>query len=188
MAGVLLAGRPRYAKTFDAKADTNAWLSNAETDINRSGWIDPNAGRVTFKEYAEEWRANQIQQRPGTKAQIETHLRRHVYPFIGDRPLAKFKPSHIQTWVKVLHEGTEDRKPLAPATIEVIYSWVSTIFEDGGYGSRPCRQSVPEHQPPASSARPHRAVVRREGGGLIEAVPDQYRALVVLGAGTGLRL
>jgi len=108
--------------TFMAKADANAYLANVETDLGRGEWIDPNAGKVTFRQYAERWRANQIHHRGGAASQIETNLRRHVYPFFGDRSLQAIRPSDIQAWVKVLSEGNQSRKALAPATVEVVFA------------------------------------------------------------------
>ena len=68
-------------------------------------WIDPEAGKVSFKDYAAQWRASQTH-RPSTAAQIETNLRRHVYPQIGDRPLVSIRRSEIQALVKDL--STDD--------------------------------------------------------------------------------
>ncbi|MGO8859852.1 MAG: hypothetical protein ACLQRH_03650 [Acidimicrobiales bacterium] len=61
------------------------------------------AGRSTFGNvrkppsgrYAEQWRAGQTH-RPSTAVNIETNLRRHVYPQIGNRSLASIRRSEIQ--------------------------------------------------------------------------------------------
>jgi integrase len=169
------------------KADALAWLSVTETDILRGGWIDPNAGKVTFKDYAERWRAIQVHRR-GTASQIETNLRRHVYPRLGGRPIGSIRPSEIQAAVKAMTTGEGGLKPLAPATVEVIYQWTATVFKaavnDRVVASSPCRGiRLPEVFETAVVPLPMETVKQ-----LIDAVRPRYRALIVLGAGTGVRL
>ena len=75
-------------------------------------YVNPKAGQVTFRDYAERWRAIQVQ-RPSSRAHVETMLRRHAYPALGDRRLSSVMPSEIQAWVKGLE--------LAPATVGVLH-------------------------------------------------------------------
>src|SRR3954470_1293954 len=35
------------------------WLAQIEADMSRGQYVDPNAGRVTFRQYAEKWLAAQ---------------------------------------------------------------------------------------------------------------------------------
>jgi integrase len=168
-------------KTFRVKADAERWLDTQGADIARGQWIDPSAGKVTFRAYAEQWRTVQVH-RPTTASQIETHLRRHVYPRIGDRPIGGILRSDVQSLVKVLSDG------LAPATVEVIYAWVSSIFKsaaaDRVIGVTPCRGiKLP------TVARTKVAPLEAETVAQVaQAVPERYRALIILGAGTGLRI
>jgi Phage integrase, N-terminal SAM-like domain len=62
-------------------------------------YVDPAAGRVTLRTYAEQWRKMQVH-RVSTAAQVETNLRRHVYPTFGDRALGSVRPSELQAWVR----------------------------------------------------------------------------------------
>jgi hypothetical protein len=114
--------------TFKTNADAQAWLSVTEADILRGAWIDPKLGKVTFKHYAEQWRAGQVHRR-GTALQVETNLRRHVYPRLGDQRITSIRPSDVQGLVKAMAIGGNDQRALAPATVEVVYGWVSTIFK-----------------------------------------------------------
>ncbi|WP_041298010.1 hypothetical protein [Ilumatobacter coccineus] len=41
--------------TFAAKTDARRWLSTVEADIVRGDWVDPDAGKITFGEYANWW-------------------------------------------------------------------------------------------------------------------------------------
>ena len=175
------------SKTFKRKVDAEQHLTSVEHSKLTGAYVDPRAGRVTFKSFAEQWRTAQVH-RPGTASQIETNLRRHVYPRIGDRPIGAIRPSEIQSLVKWLSSDTEGHKALAPATVEVTYTWVATIFKaavlDMMIPKTPCQQiKLP--------AVEHKRVVPltvETVEQLIEAVPDRYRALIVLGAGTGVRI
>jgi len=74
----------------------------------RSEHVDPRAGRVTFKTYAEDWRKSQVH-RPTSALTIESTLRKHAYPTLGDRPLSTIEPSTIHAWVKEARLGHAKR-------------------------------------------------------------------------------
>lgn len=174
--------------TFSTKGDADAWLARQQTDIRGGAWVDPDAGRISFRQYAEQWRAAQVHHRPATAAQIETHLRRHVYPGLGDRPLASIRPSDVRGLIQALSTSDSDRRGLAPATVEVVYSWVASIFKaavnDRVIATSPCRGiSRPTvYKERVQPLRPETVEA------LTRAVPDRYRAIVLLGAGTGVRI
>nr|WP_308313106.1 hypothetical protein [Streptomyces sp. ISL-1] len=48
-------GRRRAPDTFETKSDAEVWLSQAEADLTRGDWRDPDAGAVNFKKYAVKW-------------------------------------------------------------------------------------------------------------------------------------
>jgi integrase len=173
------AGRQRH-KAFDRKADAERFLAQVTADLARGTYFDPRAGRVLFRTYAEQWRAAQVH-RTTTAAQVETHMRRHVYPTFGDRSLASVRPSEVQAWVR----GLEER--LAPSTIEVVYSFVAGVFRaavrDRLILSTPC-VGIRLPKPEPKRVEPQ-ATERVEA--LIAAMPGRYQALVIVGAGTGLR-
>jgi integrase len=114
------------------------------------------------------------------KPPVETHLRRHVYPTFGDRSLASVRPSEVQAWVRGL-EGH-----LAPSTIEVVYSFLAGVFRavrDRLIVATPCVDvRLPTREP--KRVEP---LATEQVEALIAAMPDRYRVLVVLAAGTGLR-
>ena len=99
------------------------------------GYVAPEAGRRTFRDHAEAWKAVQVH-RQSTVLHVETMLRLHAYPTFGDRALSSVRPSEIQAWVR----GISDT--LAPATVEVAYRYVAAIFRaavaDRVIASSPC--------------------------------------------------
>ena len=172
-------GRER-TRTFAKKVDAERWLRQQGSARDRGAWVDPRSGRTTFGVYAKRWQAVQIH-RPQTVARVDSNLRCHVYPFFEDRPLTSISATEIQGWVRGLSST------LAPASVEVCYRYVSSIFRsavrDRLIDSSPCdRIRLPKKE--------RRVIVPPEVEhfeALVAAMPDRYRALVVFAAGTGLR-
>ena len=114
------AGKSR-SKVFDRKIDAQRHLTGVEHSMLTGAYTDPSAGKVTFRTFAEQWRAMQVH-RLGTATAVEQQLRLHVYPQIGDRPIGAIRPGEIQAMVQRLGDS------LAPSTVEVIYGRVVAVF------------------------------------------------------------
>lgn len=172
-------GRQRR-KTFRRRVDAERFVSMVEADVLRGTYIDPDAGRITFKRYAEEWLAAQTHQAT-TREQLELRLRLHVYPVLGPKTLGQIKPSTIQAWLRGLSG--------APNTRRTILANVSTIFsaavDDERIPKNPCKAG--------SVTRPKREVSKLvpwsvdRVGAVRAALPEQYRVALDLAAGLGLR-
>jgi integrase len=173
-------GRER-AKHFDRKTDAERWLTSVEHSKMSGAYVDPSAGRVSFRSYAEEWRRTRVN-RPNTAISIEQQLRLHVYPVIGDRPLGAIRPTEVQALVRRLGEQ------LAPSTVAVVFGRVVAVFRAAVHDriivSSPCVDiRLPASAPPATL----QVLESEQVLSLAEAMPCHYRALVLTGAGTGLR-
>ena len=169
-----------HTRHFRRKIDGQQWLDSITAALQTGTYTDPKSSRITFGDYTERWRSAQVH-RATTAAQVETNLRRHVLPFFGDRALGSIRRSEVQSWVK----GRS--AVLAPATVEVVYRYVATIFraavEDRVIPSSPCsRITLPRREQRRAEPLGTDAVLA-----LVEAMPARYAALVVLAAGTGLR-
>ena len=175
-----VAGGTQKYRTFRRKVDAQRWLDEVTASIMTGQYVDPGAGRITVREYAEQWRATQVH-REGTVVKIEGILNRHVYPVLGDRQISSVLPTDVQSLVKRLS------LTLSPATVGVAHRVLSTIFKsavaDRRLASSPCVGTrLPKVEKykvePISTAQ-----VRV----LVEAMPERYRALVLLSVGTGMR-
>lgn len=187
--GVGLQWRARYrltpqgkqtTKGFARKVDAQRWLDEVTTSVVVGQYVQPGAGKVTFRAYAETWRDNQVH-RPSTADQVKRHLALHVYPAIGDMALESILQSDVRALVKRMSVT------LAPATVQVVYRHVSAIFksavQDRKIIASPCvKIALPEK--PKTKVQPVSTEVVHA---LRDAMPERYRALVVLAAGTGLR-
>ncbi len=180
--------RKEHAKHFERKVDAQRWLNEITASVVTGSYVDPKAGRMTFREYAETWRLMQVH-RPSSQAHYEHILKRHAYPTLGSKPLTSILPSDIQAWVKRL--GAEDkaakRKALAPSTIGVLHSVVSSVLKsavrDRRLASNPCAGT----RLPKADKKQVVPMTTEQVAAITEAMPDRLRAIVTLAAGTGMR-
>ncbi|MDH2416179.1 site-specific integrase [Nocardioides sp. CER19] len=177
-----------HSRHFKRKVDAQRWVDEVTASIVTGQYVDPNAGRVLFRDYAELWREAQVH-RPSSHDHVEGMLRRHAYPFFGDRHISSILPSEIQAWVKRLASGdrTTKRVPLAPTTVGVVHGIVSQIFRaavrDRKLLANPCEGT----RLPRAEKRRVIPVTTTQVEKLREGMPDELKALVVFAAGTGLR-
>lgn len=136
---------------------------------------------MLFRDYAARWLDAQTFDRSSRDA-TELRLRPHVVPVLGEWPLARVKPSTIQSWLRTI-DG------MASTTQSVIFSNVATIFaaavDDEPIVKNPCvarsvrRLKIDRHKVVPWSMDQVVAMA--------DALPDRCRIVVFLGAGLGLR-
>ncbi|QFQ98364.1 site-specific integrase [Streptomyces phaeolivaceus] len=159
------------------------WLSNISADVARGQYIDPNAAKTSFQDFAEKWLESQSGD-PNTRASMQSQLKLHAFPRIGARPLGGFQPSHIREFVTQL-----EASGMSGSYARVIFSNVRAILsaavEDGYLPRNPCNSRTVTL--PEMGARrvvpwlPERVFAMR--GALVE----RFRPMVDVGAGCGLR-
>ena len=174
------ANGEQHARHFDRRRDAEQFLAQVSSDLLRGEYVDPSRGRITLADYVEQWRRGQVH-RATTAEQVDGHLRNHILPAFGTRPMASVLPTEVQRWVKALSEK------LAPATVEVVYRYFAAIFrcavDDRIISSSPCRNIRLPKAPPRLISPPSVDEVRA----LADAMPKHLRALVLFAAGTGAR-
>jgi hypothetical protein len=79
------------------KTDAERWLALMEAEIVRGDWIDPDAGRVSFGNYAGTW----IGERAGLRAKtVELYrylLRQHLASTFGPMAVADITEQRVRT-------------------------------------------------------------------------------------------
>lgn len=174
-------GRERN-QDFERKQDAERFLAAMTADILRGSYVDPHAGRVTFRAFAERWLEAQTFTET-TREATELRIRLHAIAHFGDHEMRSIRPSVIQAWLRRLQQD------LAPTYVRVVFANVSAVFraavDDGVIASNPCK---------AASVRLPKRDVRRiepwtveQVQPVIEALPERYRATAVVAAGCGLR-
>jgi hypothetical protein len=174
--------------TSPARSNGQRWIDKVTASVVTGSYVDPKVGRVTVREYAEQWRSAQVH-REGTVVQVEGILRRHVYPVLGDRPIASVLPSDVKALVKRLsttpNEGS--RRPLSPATVGVAHRVLSAIFKsavaDRRLSSSPCVGT----RLPKVEKRKVMPISTDQVQSPVVAMPERYRALVLLAVGSEMR-
>ncbi len=176
--------RKQRKKSFPREGEAKKFAASVETDKARGQYVDDRAGKVTFKEYAQEWLARQGFGE-STRQAVELRLRNHAYPVLGHLALSSVQPETLQRWLRTL-------APLAASYRRVIAVNVSSVFADAVDNSKLPRspfdaQSVRKARPKVGKGK---KVVPWEPETVLavrEALPERWRIAVTLAAGLGLR-
>lgn len=172
-------GRQRR-KTFRRKAEAVAFRNTVEADKLRGTYLDVDAGKVSFRAYADEWLESRTFS-PLTYEATELRLRLHVFPTLGHLELRQIKPSTIQKLLRSMEMAETYRR--------VIFSNVSAIFsaavDDDLIAKNPCKANSVTR--PATSRRKVVPWPTEWVSSMHDALPPQYRIAVTLGSGLGLR-
>ena len=122
--------------TFPTKADARAFLAGVETDLKRGSYVDPQAGRITFSEYAGWW-IEQRPLRPRTRETYDSQLK-HLLATFGPAQLNAISSADVRAW-----HGRLSQTTLHPNTVSKIYRLLRTILttavDDGLLPSNPAR-------------------------------------------------
>jgi len=177
-------GRERSQSFPDReKRRAEAFLSTVEADMLRGSYVDPRAGRMTFREYVERWLGSQTFDE-STREATETRLRVHLLPIFGQRSLASIAPSDVRAWDRDLQ-----RANVAQTYRRVLFATLSAIMaaavDDERIAKNPCRATsvkAPRVDPRKITPWTWEQVAAVRG-----ALPVKARGTVDVGAGCGLR-
>lgn len=169
---------------FERKADAQRWLDEVTASMVTGQYVDPRAGKVTLRDYAAEWQDHQVGGE-GSARIVDNALRLHILPQLGDRAIGAFRRTYVQGFIKRL----EDRG-LSAGHIANIYDVLRRVFAAAvldkviAETQNPCvKVSLPGDERGQVAAPAVEHVTE-----LATTVPARYRALVVLLAGSGLRI
>lgn len=177
-------GKPK-TEAFEKQADATAFDLSVRSSVNRGDYVDPDAGTVTLRAYAERWLTGRAVA-PSTREGMKIRFRNHIYPTLGDKKLREIatEPTAIREWHKKLIA-----KGLSRGYVETIYKNLSSVLtaalEDKRIVSNPCRlKSVKPPRPEKRKVIPweqSRVLAVRDG------LPPRYQATLDSGAGAGMR-
>jgi integrase len=174
-------------ETFATRTAASVWLTMKEAEIRRGDWLDPDAGKLKFGQYADTW-VNDHVLKPRTEELYRGLLKNHLQPTFGNADLADIREGDIRRWRKErLNTGPKAKRPFGPVTVakayRLLHAIMATAVEDGRIRHNPChiKGAGQEH----SDERP--VVPLGTLVDLLDAVPDRYRALVLLATFANLR-
>jgi integrase len=172
------------SKTFDRRTDAARWRREGLAARDRGEYVDPKAGRVTVREFGEQWRTSQLHHRPATVQHVETVLRRHVYPYIGDKPLNRVLRTDIEALVKRWVADGAAPRTVGDSRFPSVQSLFGAAVKSDVIRKSPCvGVKLPEIV--AAKIVP---LTAEQVETLATAIDPRLQALVLLGYGCGTRV
>ncbi|GGJ93884.1 putative prophage phiRv2 integrase [Pilimelia anulata] len=169
-------------QTFESEKKAAKWLTLVEAEVIRGEWVAPEAGSILLDEYAPRWIAER-KLSPRTRENYEDLYRLNIAAYLGNLALGAIRPATIRSWRKrILDDGRPE--PQAVKAYCVLRAVLNTALkEDGIIRDNPCRiRGYDRYHTPE---RPTVGIVKVYE--LAGAMPDRFRALVLLAALSGLR-
>jgi hypothetical protein len=179
--------RHNAPRTFDARIDAEAWLSDERRLLTAGTWTSPSdraAGVVrrqvlTLDTYAATWLAD----RPLKPRTVEHYasLIRHQLAPLADRPVASLGPAEIRAW----HAALDSTKPTLRAhAYSLLRAILTTAVHDGLLPSNPCHIRGAGNAKRVHKIQP---ATLAELEALVTAMPVRYRTMTLMAAWCGLR-
>jgi len=159
------------------------FLRDVESDLRQGSYINPDAGRITFKSYAEKWLDGQTFDET-TREITERRMNSQVFPYFEQKVLSDIRPTDIRGWIRWMQQAKK-----ASSYQSVCFAHVSAIFtaavDDKLIISNPCQvRSVRRPKPDERKVVPWSRVFVKK---MHLAMPDRYKLVVPIGAGCGPR-
>jgi integrase len=176
------AGRHVSAGTHATKADADAALADAVADQGRGRWVAPDQGRTPLGDYLESWIAEHPGLAVSTRDRYRSAVRIHIAPHLGAASVAEVTTASVRRWhARLCREASW---ATAAKAYRVLSAAMNTAVADGLVAANPCQvkgagQERSVERPIATTA---------EVAALAEAMPQRWRALVLVAAWCGLRL
>lgn len=108
-----------HARHFARKIDAQRWLDGETVKLRTGRWVDPSAGRVTFRDWAAAYVERQVWE-PGTVESATNAI--DSVPF-ASKDIDRIAPVDIEAWVKSM-----DKKGLAASTVRTRFNYVRGVF------------------------------------------------------------
>jgi hypothetical protein len=90
-----------HSRSFVRKDDAERWLTSEEASKLGGAWVDPRGSRRRFDDWATQWWelwASEPRRSPAALEAAESHLRLHIRPYFGRRPLGTISAQVVQRW------------------------------------------------------------------------------------------
>lgn len=171
-------------EAFRRKIDAENHGSVMEADRLRGVYVDPRAGRITLREYAETcWLPQLVHVSENTRETYDRHLRHRVYAAFGGREIGSITRADAKSFVARM---TAD-PGLSASTVHTAFATLRILMQaavdDEIITANPCsRVKLPKLGDRVIDPLPVNAVLA-----LADEISPRYRVAVFLGAGAGLR-
>ncbi|MFD1046942.1 tyrosine-type recombinase/integrase [Kibdelosporangium lantanae] len=136
------------SRTFPdkCKSQAEAFLVSVESDKLEGRYVNPNAGKITFKDHAESWLKGQSSD-AATRQTLTSRLRSQLYPFFGKKPISSITPAVVRDWLGHMQEKNLEKRYQA-LLFDSLSSIMNAAVEDKRIRSNPCKaRSVKKPRP-----------------------------------------
>jgi integrase len=173
--------------TYTTRPRAEGWLADERKLIELDQWTSPaersaarTARAMTVAEYATKW-IEERHLKPRTRDEYRAKLRLHVNDTIGKREISDVTPAVVRSWYAAL--GTEHVRRNSHV-YALLHSIFATAVKDGLLQVNPCQieraMNPPRKREPVVLGIPEIAA-------LADAVPDRFKAMILISAWCGLR-
>ena len=168
--------------TFDTRGDAGAWLDMRHAELLEHRWRPappPEPDRTLLRDYATDWIATR-ELKPRTRAEYQKILK-PILEHFGDAELRQVTSTDVKAWYETLDPTKKTARAHAYALLRTIFA---TAASDEVIRDNPCRLRGAGTAKRAKKIRP---ASLSELEALTMALPERYRALVMLAAWCALR-
>lgn len=177
--------RYKADRTFLTERDARGWLSLRQSEIIANSWLPPQVREartnLTLESYSQTWLEHR-----DLKSRTREHYRRlldaHILPEFGSRPIASITVDDIRDWHTQF--GERGTPTLRSHCFQLLRTVLGTAVSDGKIPSNPC---VIRGAGTARRVHKIRPASLEELEAITNAMPEQYKVMVLLGAWTALR-
>lgn len=112
------AGGRQHKRNFQRRVDAKQWLDEVTAAVVTGQYVDPKAGKITFKRFYDDWSARQVWV-PSTRANADLVAAAVTF---ADTPLSSLRKSQLESWVKWMSTT------LAATTIDTRFTIVRSVL------------------------------------------------------------
>ncbi len=171
-----------HSETKTRLVDAERRKAEIEVALATATWRDPRRGELSLAEWAHSWLPTRLDLRPTTWARLETTMQKQVLPHFGSVPLNRITNAIVRQWVSTLLSSGLSAATTRKAVF-ALRQCLAAAIADERIKINPA-SAVPL---PTERQKPPRYLSQSEVERLVDQMPRQYRALVLVGAYGGLR-
>ncbi len=174
-------GGAQRKKSFRRRVDAERFLNDLMAEMARGSYVDPAAGKVSFRSVAARWSSLQMHLKASTSDRYASIVRHHLIPKWGGWSVNRMVTRDIAEWLNGLHTAG-----VSAGTVRKVHRVLSLILDasvaDALIGRNPARGI----RLPRQVASPPRFLSGEELGRLVNAAGAHADEIALL-AVTGLR-
>jgi integrase len=176
------ASGKHHSETKTKLVDAERRKAEIEVALATATWRDPRRGELSLAEWGNAWLPTRLDLRPTTWARLETTMKKQVLPYFGSAPLNKITNAVVREWVSTLLSSGLSAATTRKAVFALRQCLAAAIADERIQFNPACAVPLPTER-----QKPPRYLSQSEVERLVDEMPHQYRALVLVGAYAGLR-